>query len=75
METRQIYLDNASTTPIDTNVLNVMIPYLKDKYGNPSSLHKLGRMNKGAIERSRKEIAEHIAVSYTHLTLPTTERV
>jgi len=60
MKTSQIYLDNASTAPIDTKVLDTMMPYLMDKYGNPSSLHKLGRINKDAIEKSRKEIAEYI---------------
>lgn len=60
MKTGQIYLDNASTTPIDAKVLDAMMPYLKDKYGNPSSLHELGRINKNAIEKSRKEIAKYI---------------
>lgn len=55
-----VYLDNASTTPIDSKVLSSMLPYLKENYGNPSSLHKLGRVNKVAIEKSRKEIAKYI---------------
>lgn len=56
----QVYLDNASTTPIDSKVCDIMLPYLKENYGNPSSLHKLGRVNKAAIEKSRKEIAKYI---------------
>ncbi|MFA6430188.1 MAG: cysteine desulfurase family protein [Candidatus Paceibacterota bacterium] len=55
--TAQIYLDNASTTPIDSKVLGVMMPYLKGKYGNPSSLHHQGRMAKSAIEKARQNIA------------------
>ena len=60
MKTKQVYLDNASTTPIDPKVLDVMMPYLKDNYGNPSSLHELGRRNKSAIENARINIAKHI---------------
>lgn len=56
----QIYLDNASTTPIDPKVFSVMLPFLTEKYGNPSSLHKLGRINKTAIEEAREKIAEYI---------------
>ncbi len=55
--TAQIYLDNASTTQIDPKVLGVMLPYLKGKYGNPSSLHYQGRIAKGAIEKARQDIA------------------
>lgn len=57
---RRIYLDNASTTPIDPAVLDVMLPYLVEKYGNPSSLHYEGRTAKNAIEKSRNKIAEII---------------
>lgn len=57
---KRIYLDNASTTPIDAKVLSAMLPYLKDMVGNPSSLHYEGRLAKSAIEKSRAEIAEII---------------
>jgi len=60
MDKRQIYLDNASTTPIDPAVLTAMLPYLKEGYGNPSSLYGLGRSSKYAIEQSRQKIAEII---------------
>lgn len=53
----RIYLDNAATTPIDPLVLEAMIPYLKDFYGNPSSTHSFGRATKSAIEKVRKDIA------------------
>lgn len=52
-----IYLDNAATTPLDPEVFEVMEPYLKDQFGNPSSTHAHGRQAKSAIEFSRKEIA------------------
>ena len=52
-----IYLDNAASTKIHDDVLNSMIPYLKDQYGNPSSIHRYGRLARKAIEKARKQIA------------------
>ncbi|MHB9019691.1 MAG: cysteine desulfurase family protein [Minisyncoccota bacterium] len=60
MRINQVYLDNASTTPVDPRVLRAMLPYFKGKYGNPSSLHTLGREGKKAIEASRNSIAKQI---------------
>jgi cysteine desulfurase len=57
---KRIYLDYASTTPTDLRALNAMLPYLKERVGNPSSLHYEGRMAKSAIEKSRAKIAEII---------------
>lgn len=51
-----IYLDNAATTPLLDEVLDEMLPYMKENYGNPSSLHKLGRQANNALELSRKRI-------------------
>lgn len=53
----RIYLDNASTTPIDPKVLDAMLPYLKENYGNPSSLHYEGRIARNAILKSREKIS------------------
>ncbi len=53
-----IYLDNAATTPIDPEVVEAMIPVLKDSYGNPSSIHTDGRVARSIIEKSRKQIAK-----------------
>ena len=55
-----IYLDNASTTKIDQMVLAEMLPYLRDNYGNASSLHSLGRKSRQAIEHARKQVAKSI---------------
>ena len=52
-----IYFDNAATTKLDENVLEKMIPYLQENYGNASSIYKLGRVAKKAVEESREEIA------------------
>ncbi len=58
-----IYLDNAATTPLDKEVLDTMLPYMTSKFGNPSSIHGLGRQSRAAIERVRKEIAKFLNAS------------
>lgn len=55
-----IYLDNSATTYIKPEVLNEMMPYLKDNFGNPSSIYNIGRDNYYAIEKSRKIIANYL---------------
>ena len=55
-----IYLDNASTTKIDSRVLDKMLPYLTERYGNPGNLHSLGKASKEAIDRARGQVAEMI---------------
>ncbi|MGH1567705.1 MAG: cysteine desulfurase family protein [Nitrosopumilus sp.] len=55
-----IYLDNAASTQIHEDVLNSMLPYLKEQYGNASSIHRYGRLARKAIEKSRKQIASLI---------------
>ncbi len=54
---RRIYLDHAATTPLDSAVLDAMRPYLTDHFGNPSSVHALGRKARFAVEESRETIA------------------
>ena len=58
-----IYLDNAATTPLDPQVLEAMLPYLTNHFGNPSSIHATGRKVRTAIEASRKIIAAILSVS------------
>jgi cysteine desulfurase len=53
----KIYLDNAATTPLAKEVLDAMMPYMTDFFGNPSSTHAFGRKTKTAIENSRRAIA------------------
>lgn len=55
-----IYLDNAATTKVDSRVLEAMLPYLKENYGNPSAIHELGRKAKVMIEDARDVIADFI---------------
>jgi len=52
-----VYLDNAATTPMDPEVVEAMIPFMKNHFGNPSSTHSFGRKTKSAIEQSRRKIA------------------
>jgi cysteine desulfurase len=55
-----IYFDNAATTKISKPVLDSMLPYLKDKYGNPSSIYSLGRESKDAIDEAREKVAKSL---------------
>ena len=55
-----IYLDNASSSPIDRNVMNEMLPFLTGNYGNPSSLHDLGRKSSIAVSKARIQISKLI---------------
>ncbi|MCF8412056.1 MAG: cysteine desulfurase [Melioribacteraceae bacterium] len=56
----KVYLDNAATTKIDPRVLEKMLPYLSDSFGNPSSIHSFGREVKVALEEARDVIADSI---------------
>lgn len=55
-----IYLDHNATTPVDPEVLEAMLPFLRSEFGNPSSGHALGRAARVAVDRARTEVAEFI---------------
>jgi cysteine desulfurase len=55
-----IYLDNAATTPLDSEVRAAMLPYLEGAYGNPSSIHAFGRQTRAAIDIARSQVAHAI---------------
>lgn len=57
METKSVYLDNLSTTPIDPRVMEAMLPYFRDMFGNPVSFHKWGDQASDAIETARAQVA------------------
>lgn len=57
---QRIYLDNAATTSLDPTVLEAMMPYLTEKFGNPSSIYSYGRETKMAIEKARKSVAKNL---------------
>jgi len=62
MPTR-VYLDNAATTPIRPEVVEAMLPYLTQHFGNPSSIHQDGRIARAAIEQARKAVAQAVGAS------------
>ena len=64
-----IYLDNAASTQIHEDVLEAMLPYLKEQYGNPSSIHRYGRLAHKAIEKARKQIAMLINADSSEILL------
>jgi len=59
----RIYLDNAATTPLDPEVLEAMLPMMKQHFGNPSSIHSYGRDVRAALENARKSVAKCLHVS------------
>ncbi len=54
---QRVYFDNAATTALDPQVLEVMMPFLTEKFGNPSSIYSYGRESRLAIENARKSVA------------------
>lgn len=52
-----IYLDYAATTPVDQRVLDVMLPYFREAYGNPSSVHRFGQKAEAAVDEAREKVA------------------
>jgi cysteine desulfurase len=54
---RQIYLDHNATTPVLPEVLDAMLPYYRDAFGNPSSVHRYGRLTRVAIDEARDAVA------------------
>lgn len=62
-----IYLDNSETTPIKSEVLQEMMPYLTTEYGNASSLYSVGRSAKRAIEKARNRVAELLNCNHNEI--------
>lgn len=58
-----IYLDNSATTPLKKEVLDEMMPYLTENYGNPSSIYNIGQIAKAAVEKAREQVANAIGAS------------
>ena len=68
-----VYLDNASTTKLSTNVFISMKPYIFDFYGNPSSIHRYGIEAKSILERSRLFVSEILNTDPSEIFLPLEE--
>jgi cysteine desulfurase len=62
-----IYFDHNATTPTDERVLEAMLPFLKSFYGNPSSLYRLGRLTRSAIDRAREQVASLVQCSASEI--------
>jgi cysteine desulfurase len=57
---RKVYLDYSATTPVKEEVLQEMLPYFTEKFGNPSSVYTLGEESKMAIDKARERVAKLI---------------
>lgn len=64
---RFVYADNAATTKINDSVYTAMLPYLKEHYGNPSSIYSIGRTAKKAVEKAREQVAAAINAHPTEI--------
>lgn len=70
---KRIYADNAATTALDRRVMEAMLPYLTENFGNPSSHHFIGREAKRAIENARKDILSHLGAGELYFSSGGTE--
>ena len=57
---RQVYLDYSATTPVKKEVLDAMLPYFTEHFGNPSSIYGIGLESKAAINHAREQVADLI---------------
>ena len=60
---KKMYLDHAATTPTDPRVVEAMLPYFSDSFGNPSSIHSLGLETRTAVAEAREKVARLIGAS------------
>lgn len=60
VQDKTIYMDNSATTPTRKEVVEEMLPYLTENFGNPSSIYDLGKISKHAVEKARKKVADAI---------------
>jgi len=64
---KRIYLDNSATTPVDAEVLKVMLPFFSEKFGNASSVHFFGQDSRSAVDKSRHKIAKFLNSKSTEI--------
>lgn len=72
---RKVYFDHSATTPTDPLVIEAMLPFLNEKFGNPSSIHSFGREAKVALEDARETVADfcHVSAAEIYFTSSGTE--
>jgi cysteine desulfurase len=63
VQLKRIYLDHAATTPVDPEVLEAMLPYYVESFGNPSSIHSFGRETRKALDQARATVAKEIGAA------------
>ena len=66
---KEIFLDNASGTPVDSRVRDAMLPYLFEYFGNPLSIHRFGEKPREALDNARKQVAALINADQNLLQL------
>ncbi len=64
----RIYLDSAASTPVADEVIQEMLPYLKQQFGNPSSIHSFGRETTRAIQQARRRVADLVGAKPSEIT-------
>ena len=64
---KRIYLDYAATTPVDPEVLQTMLPYFTEKFGNANSMHGFGQEGGVAVDAARRKIADLLRVKPTEI--------
>src|SRR5216683_596114 len=57
---RKVYLDHSATTPSDPRVVEAMLPYLTERFGNASSVHSFGQEARAAVDKARRQVASQI---------------
>src|SRR4029453_13371553 len=67
---RRIYLDHSATTPIDSRVLEAMLPFLTEKFGNASSVHSFGQEARAAVDKARRQVASLINARANEIAFP-----
>ncbi|MBO4954353.1 MAG: aminotransferase class V-fold PLP-dependent enzyme, partial [Clostridia bacterium] len=63
----KVYADNSATTAVRPEVLEAMLPYLSEQYGNPSSIYGLGQAAHQAVEEAREQVAKAIGASESEI--------
>lgn len=66
---RSVYLDYAATTPVDARVVEAMLPYLTEQFGNPNSLYAIGRQASAALEEARERVATGLGAEHPNEVL------